>query len=637
MKKLSLISALLFCAIFCFSSCQEKEPETPSQQKEWLQGVAELVSVYNDGAIFKSGDIADDMLVITLEDGTVISIPREDVRVVDCRYRELPQIEKKGGNWLVNGVDTRVPVETCALTESQVVCIYFDDSACYMAFSNGELLVLKNKESYAISAFIFRASDNAELDADIECTINGSHITAVLPRTPESYVMVPTIATEAKEIRVGDAVQENSVSSQDFYSPVEYTLVLQDGSQLRYTVTVSSPIDFPSVYLTTEDGKPITSKENYVRGTVRFEDPGKVYSGVTAVELPTRLRGRGNTTWTLSEKKPYRIKLDEKAPVFGQPANKDWTLLANYSDKSLLRNIACQQLGRIAGFSWTPVTYSVDVYLNGEYRGLYTFSDQVEVSENRVNIDIVEEGDISGDAVTGGYFFELESLMDEPVCFKSSMKVPVMFKEPEEPMAEQVEYVKNYFNTFEKALMEGRREEVASMIDIDSFIDFFIVQELVKNIDGNIRKSTYMTKSRGGKLKMHTLWDFDLALGNCDYFHLNPGCDSSPEGWYVKFYSDAGANTGWYYYLFKDAEFVDRVQQRWAELYPQFSELTKFIDAQAAFISKAQERNFAKWPILGIYVWPNVKVTGSWEAEVEYVKSFYTERLAWMNTQLNTL
>lgn len=637
MKRIGLLLSAIFAAVLTMISCQEEIPSADQTRKEWPQCVKDLVQGHKDGMIYSSGDIAGNTLVVTFEGGTSISIDRDEVRVIDCRYRDIPEISTKDSVWVVNGVDSGIAVEECTLEESQVVCIYFTDSSLWVVFSNGDKLEFKDKESYLISSFVFEAANNPQFENDIVCEINGANINVVLPRTPESYVLVPTITSMAKEIRCGSETQENSVSSQDFYNPVKYTLILQDNSEFTYTVTVKSPIDFPTVYLVTENGKPITSKEDYVRGTVRFEDPGKVYSEVTALELPTRLRGRGNTTWTLSDKKPYRIKLDEKSPVFGQAPNKDWTLLANYSDKSLLRNIACMQLGRIAGFPWIPVTYSVDVYLNGEYRGVYTFSEQVEVGKSRIDIEVVEEGDVDGDAVTGGYLFELESLMDEPVCFRTAMKAPVMFKDPEEPNAAQIEYVKEYFDAFEKALIEGKVDVVESLIDIDSFIDFFIVQELVKNIDGNIRKSTYMTKSKGGKLRMHTLWDFDLALGNCDYFHLNPGCDSSPQGWYVKFYSDAGANTGWFHYMFKSEEFVEKVCRRWDELYPKFCELPKFIDEQAAFISKAQERNFTKWPILGIYVWPNMKVLGNWNAEVDYVKSFYKERLDWMNKELKTL
>lgn len=636
--KIRVVISVILSAVL-FSACRKNVGPEPVGPIEWPECFKALMSAYDRGEIFRTADVTASELTVVFESGQSVGLDRSQVRVVDCRFRDVPAIVVRDGIWYVNGVNTGVGDDgTCDLSDSQPVCVYFDESRVVMVMSNHMQLAIRDKASYAVSSFVFKAELNPELDRDIECTISGTQISAVLDRTPVSYVLVPTIETKAAKVTVDGVEQHSGASSQDFASPVKYVLALSDGSSIEYTVSVSSPIDFPTVYITTEDGSDIRSKEVYSNGTVRFEDPLRVYSDVTAFEAPTRVRGRGNTTWTMFDKKPYRIKLDEKAKVFGQPKNKDWVLLANYSDKTLLRNIACMEISRIVGMTWTPVMYSVDVYLNGKYRGVYTFADQVEVGKNRINITVAGPEDVSGEALTGDYLFELESSMDEITCFRSSvMGAPVMFKDPDIPQAAQLKYVQDYFTAFEKALKAGNAAEVDNLIDIDSFVNFFIAQELVKNIDGNIRKSTYMTKTRGGKLKMHTLWDFDLALGNCDYFHLNPGCDSSPKGWYVKFYSDRGANTGWYYYLFKNRAFIEKVNRRWDELYPRLKELPAFIDAQAEFISRAQERNFTKWPILNTYVWPNVKVTGSWKGELEYMKSFYNERLEWMNKELKTL
>jgi hypothetical protein len=154
------------------------------------------------------------------------------------------------------------------------------------------------------------------------------------------------------------------------------------------------------------------------------------------------IRGRGNSTWGWP-KKPWKIKLDEKASLLGMPADKEWALLANYSDRTLVRNIVAMRLSEICGFSWTPRMRSVEVYLNGGYQGVYTLCEHKKVSSDRVDIDLVGEADNEGEAVTGGYYFEIEEQQDETTCWLTSMEVPMMFSDPEEPTARQLEYVKN--------------------------------------------------------------------------------------------------------------------------------------------------------------------------------------------------
>ena len=184
---------------------------------------------------------------------------------------------------------------------------------------------------------------------------------------------------------------------------------------------IPSNFQIPTVHITTEGGKAIDSKEDYVKASFRFEDPSRFYTDEESLEVTGQIKGRGNTTWGMP-KKPYRIKLDEKTDLFGSPGDKDWILLANYSDKTLLRNIMAMEISRVCGMSWTPRMLSVEVYLNGKYIGVYTFCDHKEVAKDRVNIEVASETELEG-----GYYLELEEAMDEPVCFKTVWDSPVMF------------------------------------------------------------------------------------------------------------------------------------------------------------------------------------------------------------------
>ena len=384
---------------------------------------------------------------------------------------------------------------------------------------------------------------------------------------------------------------------------------------------IPSNFRIPTVHITTEGGKAIDSKDHYVNATFRFEDPSRFYTDEESLELTGRIKGRGNTTWGMP-KKPYRIKLDEKAHVFSRWGNKDWILLANYSDKTLLRNIMAMEISRICGMSWTPMMLSVEVYLNGQYQGVYAFSDHKEIAGHRVNIEVATETDLEG-----GYYLELEEAMDEPVCFKTVWDTPVMFHEPEYPTDAQKKYVKEWFDGFEHALerVQGEHDDAyRSYIDVPSFINYYIIQEITKNPDGNVRKSTYLTKEKGKPLEMYHVWDFDITLGNCDYTNFE-----KPEGWQMRYVK-------WYNQLFFDPAFKKAVVDRWNELYPTLlTQVPAFLDRQHTLMAGAESRNFDRWQILGVKVWPNYYYFPTYEQEYAFLKEFYEARLAWLNDRIN--
>ena len=385
---------------------------------------------------------------------------------------------------------------------------------------------------------------------------------------------------------------------------------------------IPSNFRIPVVHITTDGGKAIDSKDNYVNASFRFEDPSRFYADEETVEVTGKIKGRGNTTWGMP-KKPYRIKLDEKAGLFGFPGDKDWILLANYSDKTLLRNIMAMEISRVCGMAWTPRMLSVEVYLNGKYIGVYTFCDHKEVAKDRVNIKVASETELEG-----GYYLELEEAMDEPACFKTVWDTPVMFHEPENPTEAQQRYVREWFNDFEHALerVQGEHDYAyRSYIDVPSFINYYIIQEITKNPDGNVRKSTYLTKEKGKPLEMYHVWDFDITLGNCDYTNFE-----KPEGWQMRYVK-------WYNQMFFDPTFKKAVVGRWNELYSTLlTQVPAFLDRQYALMAGAETQNFDRWKILGVKVWPNYYAFPTYGQEYTFLKDFYEDRLAWLNGMINS-
>lgn len=380
----------------------------------------------------------------------------------------------------------------------------------------------------------------------------------------------------------------------------------------------------PVVSIETAGGAGIYDKTNYVRGTITISDPGKLYSDVEEFSAPMGIRGRGNSTWGWP-KKPWKVKLDEKAEILGMPADKEWALLANYADRTLLRNIVAMKLSEICGFSWTPKMRSVEVYLNNEYQGVYTLCEHKKVSSSRVAIDKKTD-----------FYFEIEENQDETTVWRTSMGVPMMFSEPEVPTPEQFDYVRQLFNDFEKALYSDDVAAYEDYVDVDSFINYYIVQELTKNVDGNFRKSTFLTKEQGKKLEMYHLWDFDLTLGNCGYFDWRVG--NGPQNFFIKdFASNCTPGDNWINLMMRDPAFLIKLKSRWDALMPQFEKIPEFIEQQALYLDQAQKRNFQRWSILESVDWVMFPSLGSYEKEVDYLIDFYTDRLYWLDSAINRL
>lgn len=387
----------------------------------------------------------------------------------------------------------------------------------------------------------------------------------------------------------------------------------------------------PKIHITTDNGQAVQSKTEYVAGKIRVEDPSMSFSDVEVFEAPMNIRGRGNSTWGMP-KKPYKVKLLEKSPILGISKDKEWVLLANYADKSLLRNSVAMQISKLLGFSWTPEMISVELWFNQEYQGVYTFTEHKKVSKYRVNIDVATAENNTGGGLEGGYYLEFENeSINEPTWFKTDRYgLTLMYHDPEYPTNEQQQWLRNYFNDFENTLYALGHDDRGSKnyedyIDVDSFINYYILQELAKNPDANFRKSTFLTKERGKKLEIYHVWDFDIALGNCDYW----GEGLLPKDFLLK-------NCVWYERLFnKDEAWRKAVKARFNEVLPLLETIPDFIDEQVKLLDGAQDRNFCRWPILGVKVWPNAVWKNTYEEEVEYLKDFYMQRLYWMEEEIN--
>ena len=428
--------------------------------------------------------------------------------------------------------------------------------------------------------------------------------------------------------------------------------------------------DFPRIDITWEQETQRLAEGEYtwVDGTVRFRDPKGMYKDDddTAYEtdsqvLQMRIRGRGNTSYDAEGgiKHSYKIKLAEHRKVFGMKGDKDWILLADVQDPSLLRNAVALRISRLVSMPWTPKYRAVEVYFNGNYGGCYLLVEGKEVDrENKIPITVVGPGETDG-----GYLLEIDNKGDYDRYFRTeTFQKKIKFKEPEfgdrmspdnsADAVAQMAFITGYFNEVERLLKERAFDPETgyqSKLDLYTFIGNYIVQELTMNVDGGMRLSTYFAKDKDTKLFMPMVWDFDLALGNCSYigssFNLDYGMDG-PEGWFIKIRGGSFENGDWdgsqksyYQYLFEDPLFVAALKERWNLVKPRLDMIPDFIDKMAEYNKPAFDHNVSagKNPRAARWSYNPPDNFTSWLEAVAYMKDFYTRRLAWLDTEINKL
>jgi hypothetical protein len=394
---------------------------------------------------------------------------------------------------------------------------------------------------------------------------------------------------------------------------------------------VPSTINLPVIYITTAGAAPVVSETDYLSGSLGVTPlPGSsdvAYSGTM------QIKGHGNSTWFLP-KKPYKVKLDTKASLLGMASSKDWILLANYDDKSLLRDLVAFEVGMRLGMAWTPNSRFVELYFNGQYEGNYQLTEEIEIDKNRVNIPEMATTDISGTALTGGYLLEVDDRDDpDDILFTTSRGNIFDLHDPDPAAPQQLAYIQNYVQETEDAVYSPDFADpttgYAQYLDIDSYINWYLVNELFKNNDAVFWSSCWLYKDRSGKIFMGPVWDFDTGAGNINYNGNN-----DPTGWWLR--SNPLPTAQWTERLFDDPAFAAAVAARWNEIKAsQLDTLSTYIDENAAALDQSERNNFQRWPILSTYVVPNAEVAGSYQGEVNYLKSWLTQRIAWMDSQLD--
>ena len=389
----------------------------------------------------------------------------------------------------------------------------------------------------------------------------------------------------------------------------------------------------PVVVINTPGGQPITSKEVWTEGATI-----KIYQNRTTVLYQSdalSIRGRGNSSWVYSDKKPYALKLNEKSEILGMASSKRWALLANYADRILMRNQIVNEIAQCTdlstGMGWSPSGKFVELVLNGQHRGNYYLSEQVRVETNRLDIDDYSD-----------CLYEIDrNDMDEDYTFRSAVKnFPYHIKSPDAP---DVTLLKGKIDTIENLLNSGSGYK--PYLDYNSFADYWIVEELCQNFE--VRGSSpgsvycyYLADSGVGKLKMGPPWDFDYSTFNL-YWPLKANgsyCSGTtvPANGYMP--QTLVISCALYYEpLFNDSEFKAVVKQRWNAIKSRLDAILNRFDYWYNTLNASEQLNWAMWQIPSTFEpghHPDYNMTFL-EAK-NSAKEFYSARLTYLNGVINS-
>ncbi|AYQ33583.1 CotH kinase family protein [Runella sp. SP2] len=391
---------------------------------------------------------------------------------------------------------------------------------------------------------------------------------------------------------------------------------------------------------------------NYYRNPANNNqpDPFNNFNGTVGIEH------RGSSS-QFFPKKPYGFETrtaigdDLKVSLLGMPKESDWILNASYTDKTLMRDVLTYHLSNQMGMYATRTKF-VELVVDGDYKGVYILMEKIKRDANRVNIASLKPTDNSGDALTGGYILKVDkntgsadAYWKSPYPANNLMEINIMLEYPKKDdiTTAQFEYIKNHFTNFEHTLNGPNFKDpvngYAKYIDVNTFVDYFLLTELTYNIDA-YRLSVFFYKdrdSRDSKIKMGPAWDYDHSYGNANY------C----KGWETNHWAydfvrefcpqDDKQTPTWWARLLQDREFCLKVRERWQQLRQSQwtnSNITNFVDQNVALLGESQVRNFQRWPLLGEWIWPNYYWGNTYQEEIDWFKNWTEQRLSWLDANI---
>jgi len=403
--------------------------------------------------------------------------------------------------------------------------------------------------------------------------------------------------------------------------------------------------NLPTVNIHTVNEARVVDKTNYVTGTI------SVVNGNTIVSDGLEIRGRGNASWNF-KKRPYRIKFTNSTYLLGSPAKgRNWTLISNEGDKTLIRNLIAFDISKRLEMSYTPMGKLVDVVINGDYKGCYQLCDHIDIRKGRVDINEMTASDVSPTTITGGYMMEISAYLKSEanwrnIGFETNRGMPIEIKSPDEGdgrTESQTNYIKNHINTWESAVMNNGAYQ--QYTDIESFCKHFLVGEFSGNTDTYWQAKIYK-KRNDDKIYFGPVWDFDLAFENDSRTHpiMQKTKGERNNQWLFQWEwlnnSGSSAASGMRPFINKLIGYNvvnQELKKIWAHSrdYNKITEdaLMQTIDNYVTEINTSQALNFKRWG--NLLSWEHqMWERGDYMNNINIVKQYVKERLAWLDYKL---
>jgi subtilisin-like proprotein convertase family protein len=560
-----------------------------------------------------------------------------------------------GGAILDNGQDTYYPLNISGLTPSSIDSVHGFEQVC-----------INITHPYVSELYIYLQSPAGNI---VELTFGLSSIGANFTNTCFNN-------QAATSITLGNSPYTGS------YKPIGYfgrfntgqsgngtwNLIVHDGfpgsnagTLISWNMTFGNspahPVLFkssnlPIVFINTS--QPITDANSTVSMGIINNGTGRnnITDAWNGYNNKAQINIRGSSSKNF-EKKSYSIETHDalgnvlSGSLLGMPIESDWVLGASYADKTLLRNSLTYDLFRSMGH-YSARNKNVEVVLNNEYQGIYALIEKPKRDVNRINIQKLDPTENSLPNMSGGYIIKIDR-RGVPGWFSqfagncvANTKFFYQYVYPKDTIitTPQKNYIQSYLNDFENTMNSSSFADpingYAKYIDVGSFVDFFIINELSKNVDA-FRLSTYLYKKSiidGGKLFIGPVWDYDIAWHNC-----NNNNSFNIAGWEYPTQDDDYPIPNWWNRFMQDPVFVNKLYCRWKDLRQNvlsLNSLNNYIDSSANLLNESQQRNFKQWPILGAYINPNPQnqAGATYLSEVADLKTWLANRIAWIDANI---
>ena len=372
----------------------------------------------------------------------------------------------------------------------------------------------------------------------------------------------------------------------------------------------------PQIVIETQNFQDIKDINNKIPAKFQIWEKGIFQSDV----INMTIKGRGNTSWNEMPKKGYKIEFADKIEILGMPADKDWALIANYADKTLMKNHIVNLLSKKLGLFYVPQDRFVELYLNGKYLGVYIIIETIKISKNRINAQKNENSYI---VEFDCHLRSNEQFVVSNILSKEGMVYQVHY--PKNATQDQLQEIANQIHSFEQFLIELKNEEfndIEKWIDLDEYIKYYWIQEFSKNPDAEFLTSVFFVWGKGGKIKMGPIWDFDLAFGGSSVDKKN-----FTEGWHIR-------PAYWNNYLFKDATIKNLSRKFWLDNRKTFVNVLNNIDSLAELLYPATVNNFKKWDVLGsTELRFHRNAYNSYDEAIKDLKTWISKRIEWIDKQ----